>query len=1275
MSYLLLIDSRVKDIPRILECLTETTVAVIFDYEMDTYNSIRERAMIALSNAGHGCVNSIGIMQHNYDRFTTSYEYIDSMTGHRLVIIDDTVFMDETDTNNPIQIDTSHVIMCPIIRRFYRMISHSQPGFLDSIDTWRPFVDFIWSFSHSATVDFMPCNIWTDDDWYTCISQIRQVTGLIVSASSNNTGIDGDFILESDNKSLIDIYFTRDILSYPHALDTVTIPGPPALLDLTPGNKNIVVSFLPPTNTGGSDITNYLYSLNGGPYIPAATTVSPFTIYLLQNGINYSVSLVAVNSIGQSATPSNILSAMPYGIPDPPTNLSLTQIGLNASVQFVNGNANGRTITDIQYSVNGQAFVSSGATTSPIIITSVSPGLAYSIRLIAVNSVGQSVPSAAASITMSYNFNYDNAMSIDTDGNQFIMTIRNEISGPAHCRTSLDGIRWNICPLPNTYLSPSNPYIVKWTGSRFVVGGDITRISDGSCVLLKSDTGTQFTPVPINLSGQIYDIDIGGEYPHTVSFPLDTTLGLGGKTNDTYSIVYSHDRGKTWTPAQGSYSIFTVARCACWIGTQWIAGGSGPNVFATSTDNGHTWVGRGGSHIFSTQVNEIAWSPELHMAVAVGKSATQTNSIAYSYDGIYWTGCGATSFLVGVSVAWNGSMWVAVGTTLDNGTMTGAYSYDGINWTTISGLSLASSNVTGVRWTNNQWNIYGDRYIGMSYDALTWSYADNIVWNPTKPAPVYNGLYYLSPGYGQYIGLSIDNIYWYTNAATFINGITSYISFAWNQCNQGVAEIQPITIAAGEGTHTLAYSINGIQWIGLGNSIFSIRGNAVAWNGEVWCAGGAGQHCLAYSYDGLQWIPCSIVGSLFTQVYDIAWNGTVFVAVGEGPAKMAISNNGKEWSFVSVPFTSYASSVSWTGRYWIAYGSGGTTTTISSSDKYARIWTPTPTPNMSVLYATDVSPTSISGTGTSPQNVSDGSANTQWTTSAINDYVTFDFGTAIRIARYIVTNTNVTSWRIAGSTNGSTFTTIDNYTVVNNIIPDITERNISTLNTSSYRYYRFTALSYSGGLTSGYVGEIRMYTASASDATLPVRMKPIVTRHGVVNTTQIYSANPSVIFTISDTSLSYSNNLIAISSATIPGTGDGSYITSYCFDGTNFATFAQNGTCAYVSNSNANVSYVFTAGPSTGLSAAYSACFNKKYMVVGGLGGIVYGSISTGFYGTNAGQLMNTVYCVGSNSGYGFTYSPNTLHVNSGERISIVSPKFGAIDNANVSIDLLKHPI
>jgi len=95
-----------------------------------------------------------------------------------------------------------------------------------------------------------------------------------------------------------------------------TLPSPPTGLSGTPGDKQITVSFTP-GNNGGSAITNYKYTTDGGTTYRALNpedASSPITITKLSldgttdltNGIAYTVQLKAVNANGDSVASSSI---------------------------------------------------------------------------------------------------------------------------------------------------------------------------------------------------------------------------------------------------------------------------------------------------------------------------------------------------------------------------------------------------------------------------------------------------------------------------------------------------------------------------------------------------------------------------------------------------------------------------------------------------------------------------------------------------------------------------------------------------------------------------------------------------------------------------------------------------------------------------------------------------------------------------------------------------------------------------------------------------------
>ncbi|MBI1350148.1 MAG: hypothetical protein GC156_03420 [Actinomycetales bacterium] len=178
----------------------------------------------------------------------------------------------------------------------------------------------------------------------------------------------------------------------------VTAPAAPTITSITPGNGMLTVDFTAASN-GGSAITKYQYSLNGGAWADmSGGTSSPLTITGLSNGTSYNVRIRAVNAIGPGAA-SNTVSASTFGVPAAPTITSITPGNGMLTVDFIAGANGGSAITKYQYTVNGGtswADMSSG-TTSPLNITGLSNGTTYNVQIRAVSAVGAGAASNAMS--------------------------------------------------------------------------------------------------------------------------------------------------------------------------------------------------------------------------------------------------------------------------------------------------------------------------------------------------------------------------------------------------------------------------------------------------------------------------------------------------------------------------------------------------------------------------------------------------------------------------------------------------------------------------------------------------------------------------------------------------------------------------------------------------------------------------------------------------------------------------------------------------------------
>ncbi len=83
------------------------------------------------------------------------------------------------------------------------------------------------------------------------------------------------------------------------------VPGTPTLVTFVGGDKRVTITFTQ-NYSGSSSVSDYEYSLNGGSYISAGTTSSPFTITGLNGRTAYSVTLKARNSVGLSSASSSL---------------------------------------------------------------------------------------------------------------------------------------------------------------------------------------------------------------------------------------------------------------------------------------------------------------------------------------------------------------------------------------------------------------------------------------------------------------------------------------------------------------------------------------------------------------------------------------------------------------------------------------------------------------------------------------------------------------------------------------------------------------------------------------------------------------------------------------------------------------------------------------------------------------------------------------------------------------------------------------------------------
>ena len=188
-------------------------------------------------------------------------------------------------------------------------------------------------------------------------------------------------------------------------------PGAPTDVQATRGAGSASVSFSPPSSNGGSPITSYTATATpsggGGSGVSAAlvaTSVSasgpgsPIVVSPLLNGVPYTFTVTATNGAGTSLASSPSLPVTPAAVPGAPTGLNATPGYGSVSVSFTPPSDGGSLIT--QYTVTASpGGASTTGTGTPIIVSGLTNGQAYSFTVAATNAVGTGPGATTGSVT------------------------------------------------------------------------------------------------------------------------------------------------------------------------------------------------------------------------------------------------------------------------------------------------------------------------------------------------------------------------------------------------------------------------------------------------------------------------------------------------------------------------------------------------------------------------------------------------------------------------------------------------------------------------------------------------------------------------------------------------------------------------------------------------------------------------------------------------------------------------------------------------------------
>ena len=170
--------------------------------------------------------------------------------------------------------------------------------------------------------------------------------------------------------------------------------------------------------------------------------------------------------------------------------------------------------------------------------------------------------------------------------------------------------------------------------------------------------------------------------------------------------------------------------------------------------------------------------------------------------------------------------------------------------------------------------------------------------------------------------------------ATSVDGITWTglgKSIFWEA--YGVAYANNLWVAVGNGANTIATSLDGITWTGRGNTALAYNAYGVEYGKDIsgnnlWVAVGRGINTnLATSVDGITWTARGLYG--FAYGYSIAYANNLWVMVGASPGSgsgdtIATSVDGITWTVRSqYVLAVQGTDVAYANNLWVAVGSSG----------------------------------------------------------------------------------------------------------------------------------------------------------------------------------------------------------------------------------------------------------------------------------------------------------------------------------------------------------------
>jgi hypothetical protein len=516
---------------------------------------------------------------------------------------------------------------------------------------------------------------------------------------------------------------------------------------------------------------------------------------------------------------------------------------------------------------------------------------------------------------------------------------------------------------------------ISWTKLSSVASG---KYATGVCVIKRGTYAGRWLVTLSSTYAVIYTDNCGSTWsaekttglsnlPNAISAKDDGSLIVAISAGASNNTAYSTDGGDTWT---------TITNSAIAQDLQYVRWFEGAGLFIV-TSNG---TAGGASQMIGYSSNGSSWTSALSQTGVKAYFVTYdhvNNYVVVSGNstsnggGAMWYSVGGTSFSTVYDPNFSGTILVGYeyGGIPSNRGYVGLHSRSGTSSTysayTTSSTSYPAISSGVVNSTSNQlartrWN--GSRFVTIqpisssstTSNLLTAtacgtpaSNSSGEIWSPLMqedilltnyPMDIDSGCKWVAVGEGSSHTIAVS-----------YNGVDRWVGLGktiFSTAGYCIAktDTNSIWVAGGEGTNTLAYSVNGINWTGLGTTVFQTSCKSVVWNGTIFVACGDGGTTFAYSANGSSWV--TLGASLLTTGVGISTNnslGGVFIknpilALGaDSTNTISLTVDGNKYiGLGKLTFSTAGRHAVWSGDKWVAVGEG-TNTIASSTDSLS--WT------------------------------------------------------------------------------------------------------------------------------------------------------------------------------------------------------------------------------------------------------------------------------------------------------------------------------------------------